>query len=1584
MFRNLLLIGLLTLVAGTVLAGGQQDNVLNQVQNAGGFTESVDINDRKPGKYNFYIESGDKGGNSTTSGPYNIYLDPESDLPVARITNPANGMRVPGNLNIVGTCLDDDAVDHVELIFNDDPETTVIPEGGDFWSYYYETAAFPDGLYSITVYGVDINGLRGRPYRVLWNLDRRKPEIAVESPALGGLVNKKISVRGTVQDGNGVDSLSWSREGDDVFRPLRLKTDKSGTSAAFEFNLDTRSFMDGPAIIRFKAKDRQGSEGLYTHLIFADNTGPEVTINWPPEESAVNGIFRAAGSARDTVGLKSLSWKLGKNSGDMELLVGNPWWIQEFDIRDEKARSLELEIRAEDLSGNITVARRKLPVDQEGDLPRISLRSPVVEKNAGELFVPAYELALSGVAEDDDGVESIVWSLDGGEPESLLCTGNFSFSLRELPPGTHTLSLRARDIYGVLGKPVELKNIVIAGPEPRPEIESILIGPERRGQGTREAWYSGMTAPQGRALSVQVRVRGGSAIREIRPTIGGIPMSPIRPRSRTAADLVQELVLPPEAGTDLVPIYVEVIDVYGRTGHLEDYVRIGEGAAADEDIAWVNPQRLEDGRILLAPGETLTGLSYGAPLVSASASAAGLNCQVDEYGRLLLDSAAEGLRSPVSFTLTDTAGRSYRTPEYHFICDASAPRLDWIGEGPHKTWVRDQVELGFTMTDANRLSRPEYSLDLGQTWQAFSGPGTSGQGGEVRETIDLSSQEDGLVEIQIRAGDEAGKTGALFCQVYKDTQAPGAQLVVPLAGSPVNGAMRIGLAVEERGRLAAVEYLPAGSNGRDAVTLDPAMFLNILMGTAEFPLTEGMALRFRDAAGNTGIFDDWTFVIDQEMDLPVALINLPTEDEVLVTDFTVSGIMYDDDQIARIWYSVDGGPELPLESVNAYSIPLSLKELGDNEHAISIVAEDIYGVRGNPVRRQFRVSTEEPGARVISPGFDEISTGAVSISGAASDANRIDRVQISLDNGNTYNNAVGAESWSYAFNSKILQDGAHVVFIRVWDKYDVSGFYSSLINIDNTAPELSLEFPLDGLTTTGPVSVFGQASDTVGLETITLDVHAVDGNPLPPAAWAVKLDPGAILTYDLDLSPLADGLYNIDVRALDRAKNITHVSRNVRLIRDSIRNFVDCLYPLEGEYVQGSFNLYGYTGGIDRAGTVTVSINGQDGETVMVTEAGFFRFALNGELLTEGENTIRVRSDFGGTGVVNSGDRIINYRKDGPWVSIDSLNMGDFAYERPWLAGRAAYDLTEAEQAALKDRKADPELRRAAAAKKLKSVDLSFDNGKTFVYAERGRNREQDWAYRLETEDMPEGIYYLIVRANMENGETAISRTLIQIDQTPPLIRLIAPQAGGRYNQTLEYSALAADNVALRETSYALRKGDKAAYEVPGFIQGLYFDSHFLGASLYDLGVGLSFFDDNVKLQVSYGQLTQEQYALFGSGPIRYGGDILGLKLLANVYALPFRSLLGPDWAWLSASAAVGANFSLFSVTQSGSSTWLSALLGQLEFPRVTIPRRKFLRTFALYTEFQLWFVPTDVNARELGLETVTPHLTVGLRANVF
>jgi hypothetical protein len=41
-------------------------------------------------------------------------------------------------------------------------------------------------------------------------------------------------------------------------------------------------------------------------------------------------------------------------------------------------------------------------------------------------------------------------------------------------------------------------------------------------------------------------------------------------------------------------------------------------------------------------------------------------------------------------------------------------------------------------------------------------------------------------------------------------------------------------------------------------------------------------------------------------------------------------------------------------------------------------------------------------------------------------------------------------------------------------------------------------------------------------------------------------------------------------------------------------------------------------------------------------------------------------------------------------------------------------------------------------------------------------------------------------------------------------------------------------------------------------------------------------------------------------------------------------------------------------------------------------------RTFSLYTEFQLWFIPTDVDSNEVNINSLVPQLTGGIRVNVF
>jgi len=538
-----------------------------------------------------------------------------------------------------------------------------------------------------------------------------------------------------------------------------------------------------------------------------------------------------------------------------------------------------------------------------------------------------------------------------------------------------------------------------------------------------------------------------------------------------------------------------------------------------------------------------------------------------------------------------------------------------------------------------------------------------------------------------------------------------------------------------------------------------------------------------------------------------------------------------------------------------------------------------------------------------------------------------------------------------------------------------------------------LELPLDDSATTGTLFLSGYTYDNVDVSQLYITIRNLE-----KTSAAVKRDIriDRIIAESVDISDLPDGFYNIELTGKDKAGNITNISRNIHLNKTKNAADVDILYPLNGEHKNGMFAIYGQTEAEIPIKELRLILDGKQVETTAVTNCNFFRFDMGNVVvdeegnkssnITAGPHKYRVDALLENGKIVQSREQTLTYSPYGPWVTIDNFTYGDFATNRPFITGRAGYVQDEEEIAASKAKDASAEFKAAVALKKLVKVELSLDNGKTFVEL----SDTEKWKYRVENEDIAEGYHFILVRATMANGETAINRIIIQVDNSKPTIKLISPTTGGRYNQILDVQGLSHDDVQLEDVTVTLRKGDKASYEVPAFIQGLYLDLHFWGATLYDIGAGLSFFDDNVRLQFQWGQFTQKQRdavsTMFNQAltAMRYGGDhVLGLKILANITSIPFSFFLGRDWEWLYATFAVGAQFSWFDQTASGKTQTLSALLLQIEFPKVKIKNAKAFSTFAFYTEGSLWFIPTDV-ASTINIQSLIPQIAVGFRTNVF
>ncbi len=1710
-------IGLSLVMLSALFAGGKKDTVDTPAEGLDSWLETVDITQKKPGKYNILITAEDLAGNTGLAGPYNMFIDPDSDLPVTRVTNPLEQMRVPGNLNIVGTCIDDDAVDYVELLLDDAVEP-VRADGKEFWSYYLDTNGLAEGAHTIQVYGVDTFGVKGRPYVVTWNLDRNRPESEVTNLTMGALVSRRFTLSGKVTDGNGIRELFYSIDSGVTFSPLPLKFNKREGLWEFNVNLDSTKMTDGPSVCWFKAVDGQGSEGIYTFLYFVDNTNPTVGFISPVASESVNGVFAVTGFAEDAIGVQSLSWKLGRETGEFELIKGNPYWYKEFDLRGGRERSVEIEITAVDTAGNKTVAKRRILVDQAADVPAVTVTTPA----SGQFFEDTVRLA--GIAADDDDIAEIWYSVNKGPPNKIDSSGVFGVELAGIPAGRHNLEVWPVDVYGIRGVSVQVP-FAVAGPPPAVQFKALssdpigihvekgssIAGNISSAAGIKAAAYqisgmplrpltvrSGTTSldftipvtadfPYGvigceivaidiydrETRSTQVfyttnlAISRGAApeypegsIRSSReiviPASGKVPASTgtagimlasvspgdipfengmsvtlsgpgwpkdaqkdaalrvtidspvavtgiswtlnkgtaLRGSVQKTGDASYTALIPLKALTEAGYLEIAVTATFRDTSTISasGYISVlrpspTAGIFDQEQLSWGPALRNPANAILLQDGATAQAIFNGKPGLFARSvrfdkPIPGLDVAL-EGNKITVSGTRDGEYKAVRLVIQDTDGKEFTTAPETYLVDSALPVIE-LDAVMDSVWRRTALAVRGRAADSQGIKAVEYSLDNGTSWRPLANKLTGAAATTAwsfDESINIETMEDGRVEILVRAVDNIGRSVNAWRVYQKDTLPPDVETILPAPGDIVNGETRMAFRIADAGVVVKAEYHAPGNN-TEWQPLELSALTTTMVGTYKQPLDPAMQFRFTDAAGNALLIDSWLFTIDAQADLPIVEIHLPAENDVIRKDFVVSGVVYDDDSPAKIWYKIDNGTftEVPIEY--SFSIPIALRSLTDNEHSITVYAEDIHGVRGPEVVRRIRVSLEEPKASVLAPSFEKTNRGALEITGVASDRNGIEKVEVSLDNGNSFNLAVGTEQWKYQFDTRVIQDGTHVVFIKVWDKYGTTGLYSSLINIDNTAPNIRLELPLDGSRTGEMLFISGQTLDNIGLEQVMARISNIDPKqpPIPAAVAEIPFENELIISRGIDVSVLPEGFYNVEVRGFDKAGNITRVSRNFEVYKKLDRNRIEFLYPLNGEQVQGMFNIYGRVVSEDQVESLGLVINGENAGITTLLPSGYFKFTVTPEMLGGGTHQITIRALLSGDKIITSEPHTVLYKPNGPWITIDSFAMGDFAIDRPWLMGTTGYSFTEEEVLALRAKDTNRDVRRELQAKTLEKVEISFDNGKTFQPTESGRK----WRYRIETGDLAEGYHFMILRATMMNGETVVTRSIVQVDKTSPVVKLISPGEGGRYNNELVFSGLSSDDVQLDSVMLSLRPGDKSAYAVPAFIQGLYFDWHFWGATLYDLGLGLTFFDDNVKLQAQFGQFTAEQRSFFTTDKARYGGNVFGIKLLANLAYVPMEYYLGPDFSWLSATAAVGANFSYFSETQSGKPQILSAVLAQIEFPRITIPKRETFRTFSLYTEGQLWFIPTDVDAGEVAVNSLVPHVTGGIRINLF
>ncbi|MBN2658807.1 MAG: hypothetical protein JXR86_17265 [Spirochaetales bacterium] len=1583
------------------------------------WTYNYDISDFEDGTYNLVIRSRDKAGNVALDGPINIFIDSESDLPVSSISSPSRLMRVGGNFNIVGTAKDDDAVASVEYKINDG--SWIPAEGTLFWTAFIDTTGWPDGSYTLYTRAHDVNGITGHEFSVEINLDKLKPVIAITSHNNGEILSGKKKISGTVSDSNGLSTLEYSLDGE-TWESLKLSGKDEHGVRDFSLDLDTRENEGGTSYVRFRAVDNTGSEGSNVFVYYADNEKPVITLISPQEDDVLNGHITVTGTVTDEVGIESLTCSYnGEDPEEIDLIPGNPYWNRTFDYAGSKGGALTF--RAVDLSGNTEEIKFKVKTVLEEDKPVVE----IIDFNDGG-YLDFNEPVLKGILRDDDGVQSIVYSVDDGEALDREVSGPFVLDFSELDPGKHIVEIYGKDIYEIEGDPLKISFLVAENPP-------VLLPESYTRDKDNPPWANGAVFIQGKTAKISGRIEGGEGPLTLYYSLDGQEELEAKPSKG-----IFSISLPGKPEPGVYDFSMRIVDSLDRISEVLSRIYIVPAPGKDDPP--FEPERLDsedliitDSRIRssqpanLSPEVPLEGFLSGGALVSSVELDPPQSAFKSDFSENNFSIFPVAESEPVTFNIkvTDTSGREYPPVEIYAAYDFTAPILNL-----NDIQVPDKIENNRTVETLEKNSKGEESLvetivtetelteivssfiqdlmilkgsveDISPLVKAeilFSGSSDS-YGSPI--SIDLKEEdgasvldkdfefltmEEGEHFFTLNIIDELGNETRKTVPFILDRTDPQIYVISPGSDEPVEGIITVSGTVDGFHGDGELYFSEDGVTFNTVELTSHNTFTHNIDLSAEQSDPSLFVFRAIDSGRNKVDFKP-VFNVDLEADKPSAVIEVPSPGSTIRNDFSVTGLVFDDDAVASIHYAVDDGEFKEIEGNFYYNIPFTLDGLDDGEHKISLYAVDSGGFASDPVESSFLLSKSEPVSTIVDPSIDDYVKSTIVITGQSFDENGIDRVYISYDNGITYNEAtiitedpavemaentgdlpavsepaegevhtpvdfgtVKTVTWEYSFDTRLPGDGTNSILVKSIDGAGTVGISSTIINIDNTYPEIKLDSPGESSSFAGKLILDGKVFDATGVKNVVAEINALENTDFE--TFTNVIDSDGVFREIYEISDFEPGWYNLNITVTDFADNSISETRNLRIIPDEESRSIDIFFPEEGKSFAGPFAIDGVVSG-SSTNRVVLKVDDETFDTVEADENGLFSFPVEVNALTAGKHVLQVTNGDGETSII-SRERNFDYSLQGPWVRVENLKSGEFVSGRPMVTGSAGFS-------GLSDEEKDK-------SKTVDFIEVSLDNGQTFT---RAKGRE-NWEFRLETYDLPEGINQLIISAHFKDESFAVTKLFVNIDETAPVVDLFYPEENRTFNDNIALVGTASDENGLDSVEVLIRKGRKEQYEVPSFIQGLYLDFHALGSTYGEVGVGLSFFDDVVKLQVNGGLAPLNE---------RFPGIQLGVKLIATILDIPFSYFFGYDWDFFSMSLAVGARFDYFTMSTDDYSftdegVVLGSVLVQFEFARFEIESLPLFNSYSLYTEFSLAFISSDIEAG------IKPKLAFGARIGIF
>ena len=199
---------------------------------------------------------------------------------------------------------------------------------------------------------------------------------------------------------------------------------------------------------------------------------------------------------------------------------------------------------------------------------------------------------------------------------------------------------------------------------------------------------------------------------------------------------------------------------------------------------------------------------------------------------------------------------------------------------------------------------------------------------------------------------------------------------------------------------------------------------------------------------------------------PMINITYPFEGDKVENITTIMGFAYDiDNDLLNIALRIDQGDWEPVGTFMAppyigWSYQWNTSLVSNGDHLITVQAHDGQ----NYTQASLTVTVTNlnpqinapPVVNITDPPDGAFATGTVTLMGTASDIDGvIQKVEIRINDG-PWNLAIGTDTWSYNWDTRVHPDAAHAVSARSFDGSNYSEIYTITLTVDNTAPTTTL------------------------------------------------------------------------------------------------------------------------------------------------------------------------------------------------------------------------------------------------------------------------------------------------------------------------------------------------------------------------------------------------------------------------------------------------------------------------------------------------------------------------------------------------